>query len=426
MARRTSPACRSAGKPAHLEAAPVLDRPRRVALIVETSTLFGRRLLSGIAQYMRENARWSVFFSERAVHDITPTWLAGWHGDGIITRVASPDILPVIAKLRIPAVDLNEQLGSLGMPTISNDHAAIGRLAAMHLLERGFQQFGFVGHPYHPWSDKRQAAFIETVKASGYPCVVYPCRANDMRALCEGTWETEVDSIAAWARQLPHPVGLMGSTDFRALQLLSACALADIAVPEQAAVIGVGGDDVVCDLARPSLSSVVLNAWRTGYEAAATLDRMMQGESIAHREILIPPLDVQVRQSTDITAISDPLVAQAIRFIREHACSDINVESVVQHLSTSRTSLQDHFKRTIHKSVHAVLIENRLKRVKELLATTTLPVAKVALSCGFRHPEYMSSVLKQRTGFTPAAFRRDASGRKAAQGRLPAAYSALQ
>ena len=386
----------------------------RVALIVETSTLFGRRLLSGIAQYMRENGRWSVYFTDRAVNDSTPSWLANWRGDGIISRIASPEIREAVTTRRIPIVDLNEQLGSLGVPLISNDHAAVGRMAAQHLLDRGFQQFAFLGHAGHPWSDRRQSAFAKAVKSAGYPCIIYADKVNDMRALREGTWEMEVDLIAEWAASLPKPVGMMACHDFRALQLLSACKLADIAVPEQAAVIGVGADDIACELADPPLSSVMLNAWRMGYEAAALLDKLMRGESAPNRELLIAPLDVSARQSTDVTAIADPLVARAIRFMREHACRGINVETVVQQMGVSRTSLQDHFRRSMNKSIHDVLIETKVARVKELLAETTLPIEIVAERCGFRHPEYMSSILKQRSGWTPASYRRE-YGRKDGQ-----------
>lgn len=383
------------------------SRPPRVALIVETSTLFGRRVLSGVAQYMRENGPWSVYFTDRAVNDSTPSWIAKWKGDGIITRIASPEIRGAIANRGIPAVDLNEQLGGLGMPMISNDHAAIGVMAAEHLLDRGFQQFAYLGHPGHRWSERRGKAFADRVKAAGYSCAVYAGRVDNVSALREGAWENEMDRIAAWAAALPKPVGMMACHDFRALQLLSACRLADIAVPEQAAVIGVGADDVACELADPPLSSVTLNAWRMGYEAAAMLDRMMRGKSVPKNEVLIPPLDVSARRSTDVTAIADPMVANAYRYIREHACQNINVETVLQHLGVSRTSLQDHFRAAVNKSVHDVLIETRIARVKELLAETTLPIETVAERCGFRHTEYMSSTLKQRTGWTPAAYRRE-------------------
>lgn len=381
--------------------------PPRVALIVETSTLFGRRVLSGVAQYMRENGPWSVYFTDRAVNDSTPSWMATWQGDGIITRIASPEIRGIIANRGIPAVDLNEQLGGLGMPLISNDHDAIGKMAAQHLIDRGFQQFAFIGNPGHPWSDQRGAAFLQKVQHAGYKCFVYEGKIDDVSALREGVWENEMDRIVEWVARLPKPVGMMACHDFRALQLLTACRLANVAVPEQAAVIGVGADDVACELADPPLSSVTLNAWRMGYEAASLLDRMMKGKAAPKSELRIPPLDVSARRSTDVTAIADPLVAAAYRFIREHACDGINVESVLQHLGVSRTSLQDHFREAVNKSVHDVLIETRVARVKELLAETNLSIDAVAERCGFHHTEYMSSILKQRTGWTPASYRRE-------------------
>jgi LacI family transcriptional regulator len=383
------------------------NRIPRVALIVETSTFFGRRVLSGVAQYMRENGPWSVYFTDRAVNDSTPSWIATWKGDGIISRIASPEIRSVVADRKIPVVDLNEQLGGMGMPLISNDHAAVGRMAAQHLLARGFQHFAFLGHAGFRWSDLRQKSFAETVQDAGFDCAIYKGRTSDMRALREGSWETEVDRIARWAEMLPKPIGMMACNDFRALQLLSACRLRDIAVPEQAAVIGVGADDVTCELADPPLSSVMLNAWRMGYEAAAMLDKLMRGAPTRRSELLIPPLDVWARQSTDTTAISDPMVAAAVRFIRERACDGINVETVLQHLGVSRTSLQDRFRRVMNKSIHDVLIETRVARVKELLAETSFSIETVAERCGFRHPEYMSSILKQRTGWTPGSYRRE-------------------
>ncbi|WP_213806299.1 DNA-binding transcriptional regulator [Granulicella sp. dw_53] len=380
--------------------------PPRVALIVETSTLFGRKLLFGVAQYIRENGPWSVYFTDRAVEQSPPAWLKTWQGDGIISRIAYPEVHDVIRDRGIPIVDLNEQLRGLGVPLISNDHAAVGKLAAEHLLERGFQQFAFIGHTGHSWSDRRGEVFSRTVQAHGYRCEVYPGQGKSSDSLREAAWQTDLDSIAAWAATLPKPVGIMACTDFRAVQLLTACRLADIAIPEQAAVIGVGSDDVACALADPPLSSVNLNARRMGYEAASLLDTLMNGGSAPVDELLIPPLDITVRRSTDVTAISDPLVASAIRFIRERVSDSINVEDVLTHLGVSRTSLQNRFRAIFEKSIHDVLIDTRLAKVKELLAETTLPIDAIAARCGFRHPEYMSSAFKLRTGWTPGSYRR--------------------
>jgi LacI family transcriptional regulator len=386
--------------------------PPRVALVIETSTSFGRKLHCGVAAYIRENGPWSVYFGERAVFDPPPDWLKRWSGDGIISRIASPDIRRIVKASRVPVVDLNEQLGDLGAPQISIDHAAVGRMAARHLLERGFTRFGFLGHVGQRLSERRRDAFAAEARAAGFECDDYKGRPIDLRALRQGSWELELDRIAKWVAGLPQPVGILACHDFRALQLLAACRLADVATPEQAAVIGVGADDVACELADPPLSSVVLNAWRMGYEAAAQLDRLMKGERPTAREVLIPPLEVAARQSTDVTAIGDPVVARAMRFIRERACEGVNVEEVVRSVGMSRTALQDHFRATLGRSIHDVVVETRIARVRELLGETTLSLQDIAERTGFKYPEYMSSVLKQRTGWTPARYRAEHGARR--------------
>jgi len=384
-----------------------IETPPRVALVIETSTSFGRRLLCGIAAHIRENSPWSVYFGERGVFDPVPDWLPEWKGDGIITRAASPAIREAVAASRLPVVDLNEQLAGLGVPMILIDNVAVAQVAAGHLLERGFVNFGYVGDTGRPWSDQRCEAFGRAVGEAGHRCEVWEGGPEDLRSLRQGAWELQLDRIAAWVEALPKPVGIMACHDFRALQLLAACRLANVAVPEQAAVIGVGADEVACELADPPLSSVVLNGWRMGYEAAAVLDRLMRGKAPESTVLRIPPLDVVTRQSTDVTAIADPVVAHAMRFIREHACDGINVEDVLAHLRLSRTALQDHFRRALGRSIHDVVVDARIARVKALLAETTLPVETIAERTGFKYPEYMSSILKQRTGWTPARYRQE-------------------
>jgi LacI family transcriptional regulator len=390
--------------------APDRTSPPRVALVIETSTSFGRKVLGGIAAYVRENGPWSVYFGERSAHDPVPHWLNAWKGDGIISRVPSPEIRELIARTRIPAVDLNEQMGDLGVPLISNDHGAIAATAATHLLQRGFTQFGYVGHAGLYWSDRRRDEFSIHIADAGYTTHTFSGGVEDLHSLRQGAWELELDAIVGWVASLPKPVGVMTCDDFRALQLLAACRIAGVAVPEQVAVIGVGADEIACQLADPPLSSVVLNASRMGYEAARVLDRLMRGERAEAGDVLIPPLDIVSRQSTEIMAISDPVVAKAMQFVRERACDGINVEDVLAYMGISRTALQGRFRKTLRRSIHDVLVEARLSRVKEFLTGTSLSLEEVAERTGFAYPEYMSIIFKQRTGWTPARYRREHRG----------------
>ena len=85
-----------------------------VALIVETSTAYGRAILSGISQYVREHGPWTVYIEQRSLQDPAPPWLERWDGDGIIARASTPESARKLLKTGVPTVDLNDQVRGLG------------------------------------------------------------------------------------------------------------------------------------------------------------------------------------------------------------------------------------------------------------------------------------------------------------------------
>jgi LacI family transcriptional regulator len=377
-----------------------------VALIVETSTVFGRQVLRGVGIYVRENGPWSIYIEQRSIYDPAPPWLKAWRGDGIISRAAYPELAQLVLRTGIPAVDLQEQVLGLGLPRIVNDNQAIGRMAAEHLLEHGFTHFGFIGHPGIGWSEDRFEGFLATVQAAGHRVDRYRGAAKTLPRYHQRSWEKEVDDVAAWVRAMPKPAGIMACNDFRAVQLLDACRRAHIAVPEETAVIGVDNEPVACEIANPTLSSVVPDAVRIGYEAAAMLDTLIRGRQPRTLELCLPPTGIVTRRSTDIMAITDPLVATAMQLIRRHACDGINVEDLLRRLDVSRSVLQRRFQKALEKTIHDVILAERLRKVKELLAETELSLPDIAQRSGFSHSEYLSTVFKQQTGKTISEYRR--------------------
>lgn len=378
-----------------------------VALIIETSLAYGRGLLRGVAQFVRENGPWAVYLEQRSLYDPPPPWLKDWNGDGIISRASAEEIAQLVVDTELPTVDLNEEVMGLGLPLIYNDHHHIGRLAAEHLLDRGFRHFGFIGHELLEWSNRRRAGFAETVARKGYTCHDYHYPGSDGKRNGRGpAWEEEMDDVAGWLTRLPKPAGVMACNDYRAVQLLDACQRAGVAVPEQVAVVGVDNEDVACELSNPPLTSVVPDAERIGYQAARLLDAMMRGEAIEQRESLVPPKGIVTRQSTEVTAIDDADVAAALHFIRRHSCAGIGVEDVMDEVNVSRSVLQRRFRHLLGRSIHDVITGSRIDRVKELLAESDLAVPDIAERTGFKHSEYLSTVFKQKTGETITQYRK--------------------
>jgi LacI family transcriptional regulator len=377
------------------------DRPR-VALIVEMSGVYGRQILEGITQYQRSHRPWSVFLEQRELRAPPPPWLLRRPWDGIICRSTTSALARAFLRRSIPAVDLNDLHGGLGLPRIWSDMRAIGRVGAAHLLERGFRHFAFCGFSGETWSDGRRDGFCEAVGEAGFDCAVYqsPWHGRHVPA-----WDKDQQRLVAWLRSLSKPLGLMACNDVRGQQVLNACHMADVHVPEEIAVVGVDNEQVLCELCDPPMSSVEPNPERIGYEAAALLDRLMAGEKVSASEMLIPPLGVVARQSSDITRIDDPDVAAALTFIRQNACNGASVEQVVAHVAVSRSILERRFRKHVGHSPQTEIRQVQLKRVQQLLVETDLSLEAIARLAGYVHPEYMSVVFKRLIGATPGQYR---------------------
>jgi LacI family transcriptional regulator len=386
-----------------------LRRSRRpdVALLIETSNAYARGLLRGIREYIREHRSWSIYVGEHRRGEPAPHWLKGWHGDGIITRIENAAIAEAIVASRIPAVDVSAARHVPNLIYVETDDAAIARLAADHLLERGFRHFGYCGDPRFNWSNWREEHFHQRITEAGFDCHIYrPSRNRRGTA----AWDRERADMGAWIRALPKPVGVMACYDIRGREVLDVCRQLGISVPDEVALIGVDNDDLICDLADPPLSSVIPDTRRTGYEAARLLDLLMAGQSELPLAHLIPPLGIAVRGSTDVLATDDADVSAAVRFIRAHASEGINVEDVLRAVPLSRRVLEARFEKLLGRTPHEEITRVQVARVKELLAETDLPLFTVAHRAGYKHVEYMSVVFKRETGLPPSHYRRQVRG----------------
>ena len=375
---------------------------RRVALIIETSSGYGRALLAGVTRYMRAHEEWSVFLEQRDLLREPPPWLAGWTGDGILSRITTPDLAAAVRASGVPLVDLTDRQHSLGFPKVRSDDGEIGRLAAKHLAQRGFRRFGFCGFEGEAWSDRRERAFAAAAKAAGGEC---PTFRSPWYGPAAADWEEGRRRLAAWIAGLPKPVGIMGCNDVRGMQILDVCAEIGAKVPEQVAVIGVDDDRPLCLVCAPPLSSVVPDAETVGRLAAETLAALMNGLDPGPPERVVPPSGVVTRQSSDVVAIEEPEVAAALHFIRRNACRGITVSDVLREVIVSRSTLERKLRHYLGRSPQQEIRSVQVNKAKELLTTTPLPAERIAELCGFKHPEYLHVVFKRLTGRTPGEYR---------------------
>jgi len=375
----------------------------KVALLIETSNRYGRDLLYGVREWIQKRGeKWSIRFTEQSRHAPIPGWLADWQGDGIIARVDSPQIATALKRIKLPVVDVSADRLKSEFPRVSIDNEAVARLAVAHLKGRGLRNIAFIGDRRFMWARQREDEFRRLMAKVGEPIRIYKGPASDGKG--NGS-DSELRRISRWLKSLPRPVGVFACYDNRALQVLEACQLSDFSVPDDVAVIGVDDDEVLCQLCDPPLTSVLPNARLTGFEAAATLSRMMHGERLASQTRFIEPIRVVERQSTDATAVNDTKIAAAVRYINEHACEGIDVSDVLKAVPISRTLFDSRFKALLGHSPHQHIVNKRIEHAKQLLFDSDLAITVIAELAGFLSVSYLSSVFRRETGMTPYAYR---------------------
>ncbi len=368
---------------------------RNILILMEW---YDHRIRQGIGRFAREH-NWHLTVDERA---LIPR---GWEGDGVLTVFyRQRELVSFVRRLRIPVVDMGLYHPEIPLPRVAGDHFRIGRLAAEHFSERGFLYAAWFSSGFSPIHALRLRGFVET------------CSAHKMREPAVWIWEKSCgDSPDSWTRmrrwlerlllRAPKPLAVFAFNDYDAANVEDVCRAAGFAVPEEVAILGVDDNELVCQNQPIPLSSIKHDLARVGYESAALLDRLIDGEAPPATPILIPPADVVLRPSTDLTAITVPAVRAAVRFVKENIGRSLGVEEVAAAAGVSRSTLDRLFIQHLNRSMHEEIQRVRLAAVKRLLTHSDLSVAEIAGQTGFCHAQYLNNVFRSREGLTPRAYR---------------------
>ncbi len=382
-----------------------LKSKRQVAILVETSFAAGRQIFAGISRFLHEKDCWSVFPQTGPLDNLNLQALRSWRGEGVIACIANRTIFKIVQEKGIPVVEVLGNGTQADFPIVTCDEAAVSRLVATHFIKRGFQHFAFFGLANECWSVSRRQYFEAAL--AGLPKHSFSAlmiKGQEKRQL---SWDRYLRRLCHWVERLPKPVGLMLGSDQFGPDIVGACRHLGLLIPDEVSIVGVDNDFTFCEVCVPSLSSVEPNHVQIGYEAACLLERLMQEEKPPKAPLLIQPLYIAVRRSSDASALDDPSLVKAMSLIRQRACTGLSVDEVAHAAGLSRSVLQRRFRAAVGETVLEVITRVRLSRAKEMLMNTDLSLADIADRSGFKHQEYLGYVFRKELGITPGQVRSD-------------------
>jgi LacI family transcriptional regulator len=378
---------------------------RRVAVLVDTSTSWGRRIIEGVHRYQSVHANWQLFVEPRGVEQ--RRWLPpGWRGDGVIARVGFPELAEQLKQLAVPVINVSGiDVPGADFPRVVTDQRRSARMAAEHLLDCGFRHFGYFSLLGLDYVAAHQRAFRELVEDAGFHCSGYAAQPREAGE--ESEWTIDAERLTRWLRSLPKPVAILTWNTGSAREVVYACTAAGLKIPEEVSVMSGSDDDLFCKVAPVPISAVNPAAEEIGYRAAQELDQLMRDPGASPlADVQIPPLGVVARQSTETLAVEDAALVKALRYIREDPARAMRVDDVAQHAGMCRRTLEQRFNKLLGRSPAAEIRRVRIERAIGLLQTTDLPVSVVAEKSGFSTAEYMASVFRTHLQVAPLHYRK--------------------
>lgn len=373
-------------------------RPQ-IAVVMSEGTRYTRLIFRGVTEFAHAHPQ-----AFHPVHVRELALLAEWPKPpaGIVTLITNAAMIRSLRAIAIPAVNVSARFPKSLFPQVVGDDEAIGRVAAAHLLDRGFSRFAFYGNRDGSHYASRYQGFERAIRETGMTVDAfwYELKGREQRP-----GPSELRRLDRWLRALTTPVALFCGTDWAALHIYEACDRLGLRVRDDVALLGVGDDDFICQTCDPPLSSIENRPQQIGWQAAALLEKLIRGERMPREPVRVPPAGVVERGSTDVFASTDPHVATVLRYIQQNLHRPLHVVDLVRLVPLSRRALERRFRDAVGRTILDEIHHRKIERIRHLLASTDQSIETIATACGFGQSANMTALFRKILGITPGAYR---------------------
>lgn len=325
---------------------------------------------------------------------------------GIINVPADHPKAQKIVNTGLPIVRVGRLENPLDkeIPAVITDNKSMAILAAEHFIQRNFKNVGYIGHVSWSMSKELYETFKQYAEHHGVKCHLlrYSHIAEEPN---KQRYERRISELKTWLAGLPKPVGILTNNDFVGSFITTMCQSAKLTIPEQVAILGCGNNELICERTLVPISSIEMGRKAQGAMAMTLLNRLVNGETITESPVIIPPVGVIERESTNILAVPNALVAKVLKFIWNNLELQLSIDDIAKTHGVSRSKLDHCFRRCLGRSPSAERHRKRLERCAELLRNSNLNIAEIADIAGFPNVSYLHRSFRKKFGMTLKKYR---------------------
>ncbi|MDB6060727.1 MAG: AraC family transcriptional regulator [Verrucomicrobiaceae bacterium] len=108
---------------------------------------------------------------------------------------------------------------------------------------------------------------------------------------------------------------------------------------------------------------------------------------------------------------SDEVIVQVQDYLRTNCAETLHMPELAKQLGLSLRSLNRRFKSATGMSPNSYLLQQRLHNARDLLRTTNLSIAEVAMTAGYSDSDYFSRLFREAMKQTPRDYRESVRGK---------------
>ncbi len=377
----------------------------KILILIDSSTGFSRRFLTGLINYTKENGSWNFYR--------LPAYYKTLYGEiGIVEQIKEWKIDAVIAqweyeeidflsKLNIPVFLQSYKESTGNFSKISGDFIGAGVMAARFFAKRRYKNFAYYGNKLFFWSRARAEGYRREVEKLGGNYYYFESEILD-----DMQWSRCHIELNDWLLSLPKPIAMFTSDDNLALQVSEMCKVNGIDIPNELSLLGVDNDELICNLSYPSISSIVTDDEKGGYLTGKRLHMSILNKDNTPFNIIIEPIRIELRNSTEKYNISNKYITDVINYIEKNIVSNISIDDLTKIVPLSRRNLEMKFKEVMGTSIYQFILNMKVDYISNELLTTEKCLMDIAIEAGFNDVRNAYRIFKKNTGYTPMNYRK--------------------
>lgn len=378
----------------------------KIFLLTDFSSGYSRSLLEGIMRYAHEVGPWIFYRMPLHFRDIygdegVLRWAKEWGADGIVAQFGEIN-MDLLKSMDIPIILQNQKMRSKEFPNLTGDYYNTGVMAAKFFLEKGYKNLAYYGCNDIVWIKEREKGYKETVEKSGLSLITYEKAKNSEN----NEWHYSTSALSQWLKDLQKPTALFACDDQHALEITEICKIENIKVPQEIAILGVDNDNLLCNISNPTLSSIELDVENGGYETAKLLHRLIEKKANNTHDIVVNPVRIVKRKSTEQFVIKDKYIKEVITFLNENNINSIGVSRIIELVPLSRRVLERRFKEETSLSIYQYIQHLRVEKLAHLLQTSKKNLIIASEEAGFSDYKNVARIFQKIKGITPSEYRK--------------------